>query len=110
MVINSSPFGSRSRTTVLLALRLMDGSHARELARVLSIPLTGVQQALRGLEKDGLVAATPAGRTRVYRINPRYFAIEALKGYLSRLVEPEEELRGCIEGMRRRPRKAGKPL
>jgi DNA-binding transcriptional ArsR family regulator len=106
----SSPFGGKTRTGVLLALRLLSESYPRELARILDSPLSGVQQALRGLELDGLVAARVAGRTKLYRINPRYFAFEALQRYLLRLTEPEEDLRQRIESMRRRPRRIGKPL
>lgn len=110
MVIKSSPFGGQTRTRVLLALRLLENSYGRELARVLDLPFSGVQAALRGLERDGLVAAQPAGRTRVYRLDPRYFARNELQRYLLRLTEPEDELRTRVEDLRRRPRRTGKPL
>lgn len=110
LVTRSSPFGSRTRTRVLLALRLLSESYPRELARVLEAPLFGVQRALRRLEIDGIVAGRSAGRTRLFRLNPRYFAFEDLQRYLLRLTEPEGELRERIESMRRRPRRTGKPL
>jgi len=95
---------------VLVALRLLDESFPRELARLLKVPLNGVQQALRGLEVDGLVAARTAGRTRLYRLNPRYFAREELEDYLKRLAEAETELVERTATLRKRPRRAGKPL
>jgi len=110
MVNMSSPFGGQTRTRVLLALRLLDESYARELARLLAAPLNGVQSALRGLEKDGLVAARPAGRTRLFRLNPRYFARDELQRYLLRLAEPETDLQARVATLRRRPRRTGKPL
>ena len=55
----SSPFGSRSRTGVLLTLFLLGQSYPREMSRVLGTGLSAVQKALAGLERDGLVA----GRT-----------------------------------------------
>ena len=110
MVNLSSPFGGQARTRVLLALRLLDESYARELARVLELPLSGVQMALRGLERDGLVAARAAGRTRLFRLNPRYFARDELQRYLLRLTEPEAVLRNRVAGLRRRPRQSSKPL
>lgn len=110
MVNTSSPFGGQTRTRVLLALRLLEDSYPRELSRILSTPLSGVQMALRGLERDGLVAARDAGRTRLFRLNPRYFAREELRRYLLRLSDPEEELRAAVARLRRRPRRAGKPL
>jgi sugar-specific transcriptional regulator TrmB len=111
MVIrNTSPFGSQSRTQVLIALRLLTESHARELARLLAVPLYSVQQALKSLEKDGLVAARSVGRTRAFRINPGHFARPELEAYVMRLSEPESELRERIAALRRRPRRTGKPL
>lgn len=110
MVTTSSPFGGQTRTRVLLALRLLDESYPRELARLLDAPLSGVQMALRGLERDGLVAARTAGRTRLFRLDPRYFARHELERYLLRLTEPEAELRARVADLRRRPRRTGKRL
>jgi sugar-specific transcriptional regulator TrmB len=95
---------------VLLALSLLEESFARELARVLATPLNGVQQAIRGLEDDGMVTGRTAGRTRLFRLNPRYFAKDELQTYLRRLAEPESALTRRIEALRRRPRRTGKPL
>jgi DNA-binding transcriptional ArsR family regulator len=105
----SSPFGAGGRTGVLLALRLLGDSYPRELSRMLDMRLSGVQKALRSLEVDGLVAGRLVGRTRLYRLNPRYFAADPLFAYLSRLVEPEERLKDRSAALRRRPRRAGKP-
>ena len=49
--------------------------------------------ALRGLERDGLVAARSVGRTRLYQLNPRYFARDELQRYLLRLAEGDAGLR-----------------
>ncbi|HTY76518.1 MAG TPA: winged helix-turn-helix domain-containing protein [Candidatus Bathyarchaeia archaeon] len=107
---SSSPFGSGTRTRVLLALSLLGETYARELARTLGAPLSGVQKALQSLELDGLVAARSVGRTRVFQLDPRYFARDALRLYLQRLVEPETALRNQAATLRRRPRRTGKPL
>jgi len=108
LVTRSSPFGSKTRTRVLLALRLLSESYPRELARVLDTPLYSVQRALKGLEVDGIVAGRNAGRTRLFRLNPRYFAFEDLQRYLLRLAEPEDVLKKSIDDLRRRPRRTGK--
>ena len=111
MVVNSSsPFGAQTRTRVLLALTLLGDSYPRELSRVLQLPLSGVQRALQSLERDGLVAGRSAGRTRLIRLEPRYFAFEALQAFLRRLTEPESELRTRVTTLRRRPRRTRKPL
>jgi DNA-binding transcriptional ArsR family regulator len=108
--VRSSPFGTVTRTEVLLTLSLLSESYPRELARLLNLPLSGVQRALYSLENDGLIAARSAGRTRLFRLDPRYFAREDLARYLARIAESETELKDRISSLRRRPRKSGKPL
>ena len=110
LVGRSSPFGGKTRTRVLVALRLLEESYPRELARILALPLNGVQQALRSLELDGLVAARAAGRTRLFRVDPRYFAYDELQRYLLSLSNPEKDLRRRVATLRRRPRRTGKEL
>ena len=110
MVTTSSPFGGQARTRVLVALRLLGDSYPRELARLLAMPLSGVQGAVRGLERDGLVASRLAGRTRLLRLNPRYFALAPLQAYLLALAEADRSLGTRVGALRRRPRRTGKPL
>ena len=110
LVARSSPFGGKTRTRVLLTLRLLSESYPRELARVLDTDLYGVQQALKRLKVDGMVSGRSAGRTRLFRLNPRYFAYEDLQRFLFRLAEPERELKKRVEDLRRRPRRTSKPL
>src|SRR5690349_3940404 len=107
---SSSPFGSAARTRVLLVLQLLSESYARELARVLDRNLSGIQNALKSLERDGLIVGRAVGRTRVYRLNPRTAARRELEGYLSKLLEYDEDLRSRVTQLRRRPRATGKPL
>lgn len=89
----SSPFGSRSRTRILVALRLLDFSYPRALSRLLDSPLFAVRKALDALERDGLVAARFVGRTRVYTLSASYPAQRELAAYLSRLAEFDTDLR-----------------
>ena len=110
LVSRSSPFGGKTRTLVLVALSVLEESFPRELARVLEAPLNGIQQALKGLEADGIVSGRTAGRTRLFRLNPAYFARKELQAYLERLAEPESALARRIAALRRRPRRTGKPL
>jgi DNA-binding FadR family transcriptional regulator len=109
LVGRSSPFGGRTRTRSLLALAALGESFPSELARLLGTSLNGVQQALVGLERDGLVAARTRGRTRLYVLNLRYFALKELKAYLDRLLEGEPEITAAALELRRRPRRTGKP-
>jgi|SRR2546427_5042645 len=106
----SRPFGGAGRTRVLLALRLLSESYPRELARLLGMPFSSVHKALRSLERDGLVAGRAVGRTRVFQLDPRYFAYDELQRFLRRLAEPELELKTTVASLRRRPRRTAKPL
>jgi predicted transcriptional regulator len=105
-----SPFGSETRTRVLVTLRLLGSSFQRELARILGRSPSVVQKALTGLERDGLVSGRLIGRTRSYSLNPRYFGIKELEALLSRIAQADTELRQRVANLRRRPRRAGKPL
>ncbi len=112
MAVNTigSPFGSVTRTDTLVALYLLEASFQRELARLLRRSPSVVQKALASLERDGLVVGRLIGRTRSYEINPRYFARKELRGFLARLAEADPGLRARTGELRRRPRRAGKPL
>jgi len=106
----SSPFGSRTRTRILITLELLGESYARELARTLGASLSVVQKALRSLELDGLVAGRAVGRTRTYVLNPGYFAARELRQLTRRLAEADDELSAQARKLRSRPRRSGKPL
>ena len=104
----SSAFGAQGRTRVLLALRLLSESYPRQLAGVLAMPVSSVQKALQGLERDALVAGRSMGRTRLYKLDPRYFAYEELQRFLLRLSQPEIGLRNRVASLRRRPRRGAR--
>ena len=111
LVVNqSSPFGSGTRTRVLLALRLMGSSYPRELARLLDSAVNGVQGAIRSLERDGLIVGRAVGRTRLFELNPRYFAATELRALVDKLSDADRDLKDRIATLRRRPRRTAKPL
>ena len=105
-----SPFGSLTRTRVLLGLSLLETSYQRELARLLSSSPSVVQKALSSLERDGLVSGRLIGRTRSYGLNPRFFARTEFDAFLRRLAEADTDLQARTADLRRRPRRAGKRL
>lgn len=86
MSCRSSPFGSNTRTGILLLLSLRGHAHVRLLARLLGVPLSVVQHALQTLEADGLVACRREGRVRQVYLSPAYPAHEELVRYLRRLA------------------------
>jgi hypothetical protein len=77
---------------------------------VLAIPVSAVSRALAGLDRDSLVVGRLVGRSRVYTLNPGYFALSELEPYLRRLADADPALRSAASRLRRRPRRAGKPL
>ena len=93
-----------------MSLRLLESSFPRELSRLLGVPVSAASRALAGLERDGLVAGRLIGRSRVYTLDPGYFARQELESYLLRLSDADTELRERTAQLRRRPRRAGKPL
>src|SRR5689334_18414583 len=88
----SAPFG-QTRTRVLVLLSLLGSSYPRELSRLLDQHLSVIQKALAGLERDGVVAAQTLGRTRLFRINPRYFAYRELSALIERFADVDKDLR-----------------
>ena len=110
VTLQVSPFGSVTRTRVLLALRLMGSSYPRELARVLGSAVNGVQGAIRSLEADGLIAGRAVGRTRLFELNPRFFAATELRALIDKLASADRGLQDAIAELRRRPRRTAKPL
>lgn len=108
--LSTSPFGSLTRSRVLMALCLMGTSYARELARVLESAVSGIQGAIRSLEADGLVVGRDVGRTRVFELNPRYFAASEVRALADKLAAVDRDLQDRIASLRRRPRRSRKPL
>lgn len=108
VIAQAVPFGSATRTRVLILLKLLGSSYARELARLQETSVSVVQKALISLERDGLVAAQTLGRLRLYRINPRYFALTELDAYVQKLSDAAPQLERAAATIRRRPRRTGK--
>ncbi len=93
-----------------MLLELRGESYPREIARLLGVSLSVVQKAIRSLELDGLVAGRSVGRTRVYSLNPAYFAASEVRDLVRRLAEVDADLRRAVDELRTRPRRSGKPL
>jgi DNA-binding transcriptional ArsR family regulator len=106
----TSPFGSQTRTRLLIALELLGQSYPRELARLLGSSLSASQKGLESLERDGLVAGRLAGRTRLFQLNPGYFAVKEIRALLAKLTQADRELESRAALLRRTPRRTGKRL
>jgi hypothetical protein len=81
------------------------------MAKFFDTDLYGIQKQLDKLETGGVLASYKAGRTRLYRFNPRYSFLKELRVLLEKALgfypaDEQERLRI----FRRRPRRRGKPL
>jgi predicted ArsR family transcriptional regulator len=103
--------GSTNAERVLLFIWARDEAYASEIAAFFKTNLYGIQKQLEKLELGGVLSSRKAGRTRLYRFNPRYAFLKELKDLLEKAMSfysPEERERLIIT--RRRPRRKGKPL
>jgi len=103
-------FGSRTRTSVLILLALLEESYPSELARLLDARPYTIQTMVDALEKEGVVASRTLGRTRRIVLDPRYRAASELRALLQKLAEFEPRLQDIAASKRARPRRKGKPL
>ena len=103
--------GSTNAERVLLFLLARSEGYASEIARFFETDLYGIQKQLDKLETGGVLASRKAGRTRLYRFNPRYSFLKELQALLRKVLSfyPDEE-RERLTVVRRRPRRRGKPL
>lgn len=103
--------GSTSAERVLLFIVARGDGYATEIARTFETDLSPIQKQLERMERDGLLINTKVGRTRVYKLNPRYAFIPEVTQLIERaLAMCPESLREELLMQRTRPRKRGKPL
>jgi predicted ArsR family transcriptional regulator len=103
--------GSVNAERCLLFILAREEGYASEMAKFFDTDLYGIQKQLDKLEAGGVLASYKAGRTRLYRFNPRYSFLKELKALLDKALgfystDEQERLRV----VRRRPRRRGKPL
>ena len=103
-------FGETVSRTLLYIARFGD-SYPTEIANNFSMNQRRVQYRMEKLEDAGILKSRLVGRTRVYRINPRYVLKNELLSILQKAHEylPEEETESNYT-QRRRPRTKGKTL
>jgi hypothetical protein len=103
-------FGSRLRTRVLVLLALLSESYPTQIARLLDSRQLPVQRVVNKLELEGVLSSRLVGTVRLVTLNPRFFAFAQLRGLLLKMGEGNAELMNIASSVRRRPRRAGKPL
>ena len=103
--------GSTNAERTLLFLLAREEGYPSEIARLFDTDLYGIQMQMNRLEAGGVLASRTAGRTRLYRFNPRYPFLRELRALLEKALSfyPEAE-QERLRIVRRRPRRRGKPL
>jgi len=103
--------GSANRERILIFLQARDEGYAREIARFFETGLFPIQNQLERLEAGGIIVSKEAGRTVLYKFNPRYALIKELKELLDKAISyyPDETQERLLMN-RRRPRRRGKPI
>lgn len=103
-------FGSHLRTRVLVLVALMGESYPTEIARLLESRQLPVQRVVNKLELEGVLSSRLIGTVRLVSLNPRFFAFRELRGLLLKMGEGNAVPMNIASSVRRRPRRAGKPL
>lgn len=101
----------RTAARVMLYLFHYGEAYATGTAKDLGIPLSAVQRQLLKLETAGFLTSKLAGRTRLYRIDPKRPSARKLQEFIGVFYEgmPLAE-RERMFAVRRRPRRSGKPV
>ncbi len=104
-------FGSINKERVLVYLFVNGEGYARGIAKFFDTNLRNIQVQLDNLEAGSVLVSRLAGRTRLYRFNPRWAFRNELAALIERMFQlyPLEE-RERLSGGRRRPRRRGKPF
>lgn len=106
-------FGSKIVEKICFYLVANQKCYASELSRHLRLPIFGIQNALGRLEKQGVIANFKEGKTRVYQWNPRYPLLAEFKSLIAKAysyLPPDLKEKYYEIPLRKRPRRAGKPL
>ncbi len=101
-----SILGSQSKEQVLLFITGRESGYAKQIAEYFKCSVTPIKNQLESLEAGGVLFSELVGRTKVFRINPRY----PFKKEVTELIEKvisfmSDEDRERLLYSRKRPRR-----
>lgn len=104
-------FGNHTAERVLLHVFHYGEIHASAIANDYGIALNPIKGQLDRFERSGILVSRVIGRSRVYSFNPKSPLMKPVKELVGIVYEsiPLRE-REKIFGVRRRPRRKGKPV
>jgi predicted transcriptional regulator len=102
---------SQNAERVLIYLAARGEGYTREIARFYSVDADSIKKQLTKFESGSVLVSSMAGKTKMYRFNPRYPFLNELLALLSKALEfyPKQEQEQLTMN-RTRPRRPGKPL
>ncbi|MEO6904996.1 MAG: winged helix-turn-helix domain-containing protein [Ginsengibacter sp.] len=104
-------FGGKTAEKILLYLTAIGEGYSAEIAKAFQISATQVQRTVERLENADILVGNTIGRSRIYRLNDKWFLADKLKDLLDKalLFIPidEQELYFC---KRKKPRKKNKKI
>ncbi len=102
-------FGSKTTEMCLLYLTAQKEGYSSEISKAFRISNTQVNRTLDKLEAADILVGFYRGRTRVYRINDRWFLSRELNTLLQRaLSQMPRDWQESVFSKRAKPRKKGK--
>jgi len=106
-----SLFGNVVIEKILFFLVTNKKCYASELKNTFELHLYSVQNALKRLEKGGVIVSFQEGKTRIFQFNPRYPFLQELESFLQKaysFLPPDMRQKYYETPKRKRPRRSGK--
>jgi predicted transcriptional regulator len=104
-------FGSKTTEMCLIYLTAQKEGYSSEISKAFRISNTQVNRTLDKLEAADILVGFNRGRTRVYRLNDRWFLSRELNALLQRaLSQMPRDWQENVFSIRVKPRKKGKRL
>lgn len=106
-------FGNQNTERIFFYLLKNDECYGRELSLRFDTALYGFQSILQKLEKANILVSKIKGNTRYYQFNPQYPFLSELIRFFEKAYEylPQDMREKYYEPIvRKRPRRAGKPI
>lgn len=104
-------FGGNTAEKTLLYLSAVGEGYSAEIAKTFKISASQVQRTLERLENADILVGNTIGRSRIYKLNDKWFLSDKLKELLDKalLFIPIDE-QEMYFGKRKKPRKKNKKI
>ena len=102
-------FGSKDKELVLQYLLSKNEGYASKIARFYGLKPSQITKQLEALEEGDILVGFQVGRSRLYKLNPRYYFLPELEALLKKAREVyPDEMKEKLLHTRVAPRKKNK--